>query len=78
MSTTDELIDNYKRIAESALVIARGSLENTIRSANKAVVAEAKKRQAEDASDKCVSLCAVSMLFSLVAFVFSVIVFLGR
>lgn len=78
MSASDELLDNYRHIAESALGMARDNLEDTIRSANMVVVSEAQKRQAEDVSDKCVSLCAVSMLFSFAAFIFSIIVFLGR
>ena len=78
MTAMEELIDNYKHIAENALGITRGNLEDTIRSANRAVVAEAQKRLAEDVSNRCVSLCAMSMLFSLAAFIFSIIVFLGR
>ena len=78
MTTTDELLDNYRHIAESALEIACGNLEDAIKSANRTVVAEAQRRQSEENSDRCVFLCAVSMLFSLVAFIFSIIVFLGR
>lgn len=73
MSATDELLDNYRRITESALDIARDNFEDAIKSANRAVVAEAQKRQSEENSDRCVFLCAVSMLFSLVAFIVSII-----